>query len=94
VLLLGVGLQQPIVRIINSRLGVSVLEKTKEVNGENGLIYNLNVVVSLIPIKAELLFTPKLFNCLKSSSIQLRKMIRMLFTFACKDNNGDDCTFP
>jgi hypothetical protein len=51
----------------------------------------VNVVVSLIPIKAELLFTPKLFEIVEYQPTE-ENDTDVVYPFTCKDNNGDDCT--
>jgi hypothetical protein len=68
------------------------LRKTKEGSGKWSDLQLVNVVVSLIPIKAELLFTPviQLFEIVEYQPTEENDTDVVYLT--CKDNNGDDCT--
>jgi hypothetical protein len=94
-LFLGVGLQQTYSQIYKFKTsGVSVLEKNEKKWGKWSDLQLVNVVVSLDTDKSRIV--------IYSQVIQLFEIIEyqpteendtdVVYSFTCKDNNGDDCT--
>ncbi|WP_016989607.1 hypothetical protein [Flavobacterium sp. ACAM 123] len=95
-LFLGVGLQQGYGQIYKFKTsGVSVLEKNER--GKWGKWSDLNLVNVLVSLD-----TDKSRVVIYSQIIQLFEIIEyeateendtdIVYSFTCKDNNGDDCT--
>jgi hypothetical protein len=94
-LFLGVGLQQGYSQIYKFKTsGVSVLEKNEKKWGKWSDLELVNVVVSLDTDKSRIVIYSQIIQLFEIIEYQPTEEndTDVVYSFTCKDNNGDDCT--
>jgi hypothetical protein len=95
-LFLGVGLQQTYSQVYKFKTsGVSVLEKNENDKwGKWSDLALVNVVVSLDTNKSRIVIYSQIIQLFEIIAYQQTEENEsdVVYSFTCKDNNGDDCT--
>jgi hypothetical protein len=95
-LFLGVGLQQAYSQVYKFKTsGVSVLEKNENDKwGKWSDLALVNVVVSLDTNKSRIVIYSQIIQLFEIIAYQQTEENEsdVVYSFTCKDNNGDDCT--